>query len=453
VINPFQSASFRIAAAQAAVSLLTLIVLAGSLWWLTAIRFDDELTNRVQGDARGLMVLIETAGTDAAIADINSRVGDGFDEDEILVLTDPNFEREAGNFPAWPIGAPLTPGWGTITTARGGLPDKARVLHTVLPNGWHLLTGLDLRARQEMASEFYAGLGGAALMVLLTTAAGAWAFRRGFISRVAQLDAASRKIVAGQLQERLPVYSEHNELDLLSGTINRMLDQIAQLIDGVRNVSNTIAHDMRTPLAELRARLELALLRHTTGAALTTEVEGAVDDIDRLIGTFNALLRLAELDSGARRAGFVSVDLAAVVEQAVDLYQPVAEAKSITLATHLAERPSITGDAAMLAQAAANLLDNAVKFSPDGSEIAISIQRLADDAVAIVTADHGPGISPEDRSRVAERFYRGAASHGVQGIGLGLSLVAAIARLHDGELRLEDNQPGLRAEIVLPSGR
>jgi signal transduction histidine kinase len=450
VVSPFRSTAFRIALGQAAISLGALALMASVLWAVIAVRLDHQLTAIVGDNTRAISDLLETSGLDAARDSITERVGSRLDEDQILLLTDASFNRLAGNLPAWPIDAPEEAGWGTISIVRGGRFGEARVLHTILPAGLHLLAGLDLGPRNAMRAQFQAGLAGAGLTVVLTVIAGAWIFRRRFVARVAQIDAAARTIVAGQLQERLPVKDERNELDLLAGTINRMLDQIEQLIGGIRNVSNAIAHDLRTPLGELRTRLESLLLRQKVSGHAADEVEGAIEDTDRVIATFNALLRLAELDSGARRSGFVTVQIGAVMGQAVELYHPVAEAKSIALTMHAGRPVEVLGDPPLLAQAIANLVDNALKFAPAGSAVTVEADSLADGAITLTVADQGPGIPPDERPRVTERFFRGASSHGVQGVGLGLSMVSAIARLHGGEFRLEDNAPGLRAVLILP---
>jgi hypothetical protein len=449
VISPVRSTTLRAGLAQAGIGVGVLVLLTAALWWFAAGRLDSELSALAREDTRAITTLLHDDGRAAAVHVIESRVGAGLDEDKILLLTNDAFVRLAGNLPAWPIDAAPEPGWSVITIARGGRFSQARVLHTLLPDGGHLLAGQDLQTRNALQAKFEAGLAGAGFMVIVTGVIGAWLVRRRFVARVRQIDATARAIVAGMLHERLPVQDERDELDLLSGTINRMLDQIEQLVGGVRNVSNAIAHDLRTPLAELRARLETLLLECPVPDRVAEEVEGAIDDTDRLIATFNGLLRLAELDSGARRSGFVAVDAGAVVGQAVELYAPVAEAKSIALVSRSSGTLDVEGDPVLLAQAIANLIDNALKYAPPDTEVAVEAVGRPDDGISIAVADHGPGIPEAERPRATERFFRGAGSAGTQGVGLGLSMVAAIARLHGGELRLQDNGPGLRATLVL----
>jgi signal transduction histidine kinase len=253
----------------------------------------------------------------------------------------------------------------------------------------------------------------------------------------------------GRLSHRLETSRSGDELDMLSQTINGMLEQIEHLINGVRNVSNSIAHDLRTPLAELRSRLEeLSLTRPPPGETFT-EIDAALADVDRVIAIFNALLRLAQIDAGMRRSGFVPFDAAKLAADAVEFYLPAAELKGVTL-TYRGSGPAPTsGDPVLLAQAVSNLIDNALKYSPPGGSVSVDAVRGEGDAVEIAVADNGPGVADSEKPRLVERFYRGDASRGTPGVGLGLSVVDAVAKLHGGFLKLADNNPGLRARLVV----
>jgi signal transduction histidine kinase len=240
-----------------------------------------------------------------------------------------------------------------------------------------------------------------------------------------------------------------DELNTLSMTINGMLDQIEQLLHGVRDVSNSIAHDLRTPLAELRSRLEeLSLTRPEAGETFA-EIDDAVVDVDRVILIFNALLRLAEIDTGMRRSGFVPVNAGDVARQAVDFYLPAAELQGVALSYRGTGPAHISGDPVLLAQAIGNLIDNALKYTKAGGAITVEVRDLADSRIQITVADDGPGIPDEEKPKVSARFYRGDASRGTPGVGLGLTLVASVAKVHGGALELGDNNPGLRANMVI----
>jgi signal transduction histidine kinase len=234
----------------------------------------------------------------------------------------------------------------------------------------------------------------------------------------------------------------------LAQTVNAMLEQIQSLIEGVRNASNVVAHDLRTPLAELRARLESLLRTRPPQQTTFDEIQKAVGDIDRIVNVFNALLRLAEIDSGVRRAGFREVELAPVVNELAELYEPLSEDKAITMEVEVPAKVSVHGDPDLLAQAIGNLIDNAIKYTPAQGKVSLRITTGSVGQVEIMVADNGPGIADADKLRVTERFYRGDRAS--EGIGLGLSVVEAIARLHSGTLTLNDNHPGLVATLTLP---
>ncbi|MBV8636223.1 MAG: HAMP domain-containing histidine kinase, partial [Burkholderiaceae bacterium] len=255
--------------------------------------------------------------------------------------------------------------------------------------------------------------------------------------------------IAGDLSRRLPKPGDAYELDMLAQTVNRLLDQIEQLIHGIRNVSNAIAHDLRTPLTELRSRLEELSVTRPAPDKTFAEIEDAVGDVDRVIAIFNALLRLAELDNGTRRSGFIDVDVAKVVGDAVDFYQPLAELKGISIGFTAIGGFSAAGDPLLIAQAVGNLIDNALKYAAKRVNVSVARTGQPDSQIAITVSDDGPGIPDSEKMKVTERFYRGDASRGTPGVGLGLSLVAAVAKLHGGELRLADAFPGLHASLLV----
>lgn len=225
-------------------------------------------------------------------------------------------------------------------------------------------------------------------------------------------------------------------------------EALIEVINGVRNVSNAIAHDLRTPLTELRARLEVLMLtlKRQGSDECLSELEVTLTDVDRVISIFNALLRLAEIDAGVRRSGFMPSDLETIVSDAVEFYQPVAELRRVTLSLRVSGDLTAISDPLLLAQAIGNLIDNALKFARDGGEISVVATRH-DDRIAISVADDGPGIPDEEKTKVTERFYRGDASRGTPGVGLGLALVKAVATLHRGSLDFADNHPGLIATL------
>jgi signal transduction histidine kinase len=265
---------------------------------------------------------------------------------------------------------------------------------------------------------------------------------------VANVSATAAAIAAGDFAQRVKVSGRGDEFDQLAEVINDMLDRITRLMDGVRQVSNAIAHDLRTPITRARARLEEAGRTAESSADLHAAIDRATVDLDGIVGVFQALLRIAEIEAGSRRASFRRVDIVTALDDVADLYGAVAEERGITLSVSHPQRLEINGDAALIQQAVANLVDNAVKFSPENGSVKLAAARDGRRIRMIVT-DQGPGIPEPDRSRATERFYRGDTARGTPGSGLGLALVQAVAYLHGGVLRLEDAQPGLRAVLDL----
>ncbi|HDR9044036.1 TPA: hybrid sensor histidine kinase/response regulator [Burkholderia vietnamiensis] len=229
-------------------------------------------------------------------------------------------------------------------------------------------------------------------------------------------------------------------------------DALIEVLNGVRNVSNAIAHDLRTPLTELRSRLEVLLLglRKKGDEDTLGQLEVAMTDVDRVISIFNALLRLAEIDAGVRRSGFVKSDVVTILSDAVEFYQPVAELRGISLTLLLCSETEVLAevDPLLLAQAIGNLIDNALKYAQDNGEVEVSLCER-DDRIEVTVSDDGPGIPFAERSKVTERFYRGDRSRGTPGVGLGLALVKAVATLHHGFLEFADNEPGLAATMTI----
>ena len=298
-------------------------------------------------------------------------------------------------------------------------------------------------AREVVQAAMSWGLAAMAVLAVL----GSYLMAGSIAGRLEQINRISQDIRHGDLSRRMPVGRGRDEFDRLAGNLNDMLDQIQSLMEGVRSVSDAIAHDLRTPLARLRTRLER--LRKTPPAELESGIEQSIAEADSMLGTFNALLRIAQLEAGSRRTDFVEVDMRALVADIADLYDPVASDRNIELRLEATEEVKTRGDRDLLFQAIGNLVDNAVKYTPDGGHVRLELLRRAKGS-RLAVGDTGPGIPAEERSRVFKRFYRLDTHRDLAGNGLGLSLVAAVAKLHDSRVDLEDNQPGLRVVWNLP---
>jgi len=448
-MRALRSSALRLAVGYIALGMAALALFAAPLWYAWRVTIEDGRTEILQADEQRLTDVFHRDGAAGLRSYIDARVGMQIAYDRLLLFTGPDFKPLAGNISAWPANVPVHPGSYTVHVRLDGHDTDIQLVHTVLPEGYHLLVGRDIAGFLPLERRFWYALAGAVAILSILGAAGGILIRRALMARIHVIRQTVSAIVQGDLAHRLPIQPNGDELNTLAQTINRMLAQIEQLVHGVREVSNAIAHDLRTPLAELRARLEELSLTRPSAEHTFAEIEAAVADVDRVISIFNALLRLAEIDSGMRRSGFVTVDVAEIAAAAVDFYQPAAELHGSRLQLVRSEAAPVSGDPVLLAQALSNLIDNALKYTPEGGTVIVSVTRRAGRSVEVAVADSGPGIPDADKGRVIERFYRGDASRGTPGVGLGLSLVDAVARLHGSVLVLADNRPGLRVSMEL----
>lgn len=445
-----------IAIGYAFVSLLVLAMFAGPLWYAWHTNIQKVRTELIASDSQRLANLFKRGGPFALTTAIDSQVaGTNDGVRKIFLFVAPNGVKLAGNLPAWPEGLPDRDGVSSATIRVDGVPRRIELSQVTLDGGYRLLIASNLNRFDELERLFVWGLLGCGATVLVGAALGGVLIRRALLTRVQGISQTTAAIIEGKLSRRLAEPRDGDELQLLTRTVNRMLDQIEHLVTGVQDVSNAIAHDLRTPLSELRARLEELSVTRPNEEETFAEIDAAISDVDRVMTIFNALLRLAEIDSGSRRNGFVRVDVTNLAAEVAEFYAPVAELRNIALAFAPRGALCATGDPVLLAQALGNLVENALKYAPEGGVIAISVHRPQRDMLEIVVADNGPGITADERPRVVERFYRGDISRGTPGVGLGLSVVSAVARLHGGTLLLSDNRPGLRATLqvaVSPAG-
>jgi signal transduction histidine kinase len=331
---------------------------------------------------------------------------------------------------------------------------NAVVRSVVLPSGLVLVVGRDVVERRGFSAiifqSFLFGVGG--ILLFSVIAGGMTAVR--VLRRIDAIASTSRMIMSGNLSERVPVTKRNDEFDGLAQNLNQMLDRIEQLMLGLKEVTDNVAHDLKTPLTRMRNRAEAALRDGQSEPVQREALETVIAESDQLIKTFNALLMIARAEAGAPSGAFADVDLSAVAADVAELYGPVAEDAGMTLETHVTDGIMARANRELIGQALVNLVENALKYyepaEGKAGKIMVGIRRL-NDRVLIEVGDNGPGIAPEDRGRVVERFVRLEKSRTEPGSGLGLSLVAAVARLHKGQFRIEDNQPGVRAVIDLPA--
>ena len=332
---------------------------------------------------------------------------------------------------------------------RAGKATSARLMIRELPDGDRLVVGHDLIEHDSIRSLVLRSLVGGALLALLLAAAGALFFRRQIEGRINDIRCTALKIELGDLTHRIPISSD-DEFGLLSRDINRMLDRIEHLMDGVRHVSNAIAHDLRTPLSRIRNKLDDAVRHKMTVEIFSDAAHSAISDIDGLIFVFEKLLQIAEAESGMRTQAFESVNLNGIAIDIVDLFDATAEERSVVLKTAFQNAVFAVGDRHLLKNAVASLIDNAIKYAGAGAGATVIVGTVSDaDSASIFVRDNGPGIPAPELPKVIERFYRLDSSRSQPGNGLGLAIVSAIATMHGGTLILE-NDHGLNARIVLP---
>ena len=447
-----RSSAATFAAGYVLLGFAALVLFAAPLRYAWQATIEDFRFELLQEDSQRLAHVYDLRGAPGLTTFIEERVGMQIAGERMLLLSDPGGRPLAGNVRAWPSTVPTRAGSYTLPVMVGGRLKMVALVLTELPGGYHLLVGRDVERFKPIERRFWYGLAAAVAVLTVAGLLGALLIRRALLARIHSTQQTVAAIMRGDLRHRLKVRSSGDELDTLAQTINRLLEQIEQLVHGIANVSNSIAHDLRTPLAELRSRLEEVALTRPPAQQVYAEIDAAVADVDGVIRIFNALLRLAEIDAGLRRSNFVETDLAELAAKAVEFYLPAAELKGLGISFHDPGPTAARCDPVLLAQAINNLIDNSLKFVAAGGHIQIEVLRPADDSVAVVVADDGPGMPEGDRSRAAQRFFRGDASRGTPGVGLGLSLVEAIAKLHGGTLALSDNRPGLRVRMTIERG-
>ena len=446
-------------------AVLLLGALALGVAWTVGFAANAILTHTVedaiQADAAELRAEF-TRGGMTALADAvseRSRQSSG----GLYYLADASLQKRAGNLVERPESFRGSARAGIFTYQVPGQasPQTAAGLNVALDGEGSLIIARDIESQRVLLQSLYRHLGWGLFALLLAGAGGGYLLARHILRRIDGMRRASETIMAGNLAERLPLAGSGDELDRLAVQLNAMLERIESLMGSLREVSDNIAHDLKTPLNRLRNSAEAALSDARGSPAWRDGLERTIEEADELIKTFNSLLLIARLEAGAVEQSFEPVDLCVLVRDVAELYEPVAEEAGS--AVHILAEGSlpIRANRQLIGQALSNLIENAIKYgvrSPAGPansiKPAITVEAKASSDTAIVTvADRGPGISPDDRQRALKRFVRLEASRSRPGSGLGLSLVTAVVQLHHGTIRLEDNAPGLRVAITFPLAR
>jgi signal transduction histidine kinase len=418
----------------------------------------EQITATVNGEVNGLSEQYGQGGLRRLVnvVDVRSRRPGS----SLYLVTTPSGEGLAGNVGSLEPGVLDRPGWLETNYHRLEAPEgaehRALVRVVQLPGGFHLLVGRDLDERERLFGIIVnAGQWSLALVIALGLVGGFFVSRR-VLSRIDAMTGTAQTIMAGDLSGRLPVAGTGDELDRLADNVNAMLERIEALMRGLKEVSDNIAHDLKTPLTRLRNRCEQALRSASGEASYRAALESTIAESDDLIRTFDALLMIARAESGQARENMTDFDASEIARDVGELYEPVADEKGIALKIDAPAAAPVRGNRELVSQALANLIDNAIKYAgPNGKVNGVPAEIVVKagndgERITLSVADHGPGIPDADRGRVVERFVRLEQSRSEPGSGLGLSLASAVARLHGGELKLEDNHPGLRTTIALP---
>jgi len=445
----FRTSAFQLTLLYVVLFSVSVFALFAFIYWSTVGYLERQTNAIIEAEITGLAEQYERRGLQGLVEVVAERVRRDTEGRSVYLFADANLRPLAGNLNYWPQDVPDAGGWVTFAEVqRNGqsIPVRARILR--VGQSLRLMVGRDIRELARIMVVFRRALVLGSSVTLALSLVGGILLSLSARRRIANINRTTRRIMAGDLSQRVPVTGSWDEQDELARNVNAMLDQIESLLAGIRHVGDSIAHDLRGPLTRLRNKLE------TLSAQAAPDRNGlaqCVEQADGLLATFNALLRIARVESGAYRSAFERVDMSRVVADVCDLYHAAADEQQVKLSCDCGSEALVFGDRELLAQALTNLLDNALKYTPGPGSVDVALAK-APQQVCVTVADTGPGIPEHERERALERFARLDEARTLTGNGLGLALVKAIAEQHDGRLVLADNEPqGLRVTMELPA--
>jgi len=423
------------------------------VYWSTASYVRGRSDHAIAAEHVILRQAYDRAGRDGLIATIRQRIADERFEGGFYLLADASLAPIAGNLKAWPSVLKGSDGWGDFN-APEWKPDAAdrpllRAAFETLPDGYHLLVGKDIDDLDEFAGKIEIALALSALFTFVLGAVTSVFVTRRTVGRIEAINATSRAIMQSGLGQRIPRRGTRDEWDQLAENLNLMLDRIEGLMGEVKQVTDNVAHDLRTPLARMRGRLEKAYARQRDAEYDQLLIGDTLADLDSVLRMFLSLTRISQIEANDRTAAFRPVNMANIAREVVELFDAAAEEKGGRLSVVADQPVLVTGDRDLLFDAVANLVDNAIKHGRESGQVTVEVTRDNGDAV-ISVADDGPGIPVNECQQVFKRFYRLERSRCTPGNGLGLSLVAAVARLHGARIEMADNAPGLKFKLLFP---
>jgi len=451
LIKTIQSTTFKLALVSIAIFGTIVVVFLSYVYTSTLTYVQSEFDHTITADRRLLEGIFQRDGRAGVIAEIQRRLSDNSFADRIYLLADTSFGPLAGNLKSWPTGFRTIPSVtpGLDAWAHVGTEPPARVSVNTLPNGDVLLLG----RRLDSIDAFRANIGNALIttfvFLFILTAGASIAITRRTIGRIESINATSRGIMETDLKKRIPLRGTHDEWDQVAGNLNSMLDRIERLMGDLRQATDNVAHDLRTPLTRIRGRLEIAYGHLGDDGCHRELIGNTIADLDVVLRIFASLTRISQIETNIQKSAFDTVDLSEIAGRAVELYEAAAEERGAHL-TLIGKTPVfVSGDADLLFDAMSNLLDNAIKHGRNDGDVTIETTNT-DGRPAICVCDNGPGIPAKERFDVLKRFYRLERSRHTPGNGLGLSLVAAVANIHGARIEMSDNAPGLRVQLSFP---
>ncbi len=445
-MNVFRTTTFQLTVLYAVMLAVSTAAVGVFLYWATIGYLQRQTDSTIEVEITGLREQYRLVGLNGLSRVIGDRIRRGEDPEALYLFADRQLRPLAGNVTEWPDLVNRSDGWYSFMHRFDGesVPARARVL--ALPEGLVLLVGREISDLDRLLSLVGKALAwGAGLVIVLSLAGGVFMSSQ-VLRRIESINDTTRRIISGDLSQRVVTRGTGDEFDQLAGNLNRMLDQIEHLMGGIRHVGDSIAHDLRTPLTRLRHSLEETVSSDDVNQ-MRERVKSAIDDADRLLATFSALLRIARIEAGGHADRKETVSLARLVRDAIELYQVVADQQRIEITSDLPGETEIIGDRDLIFQLITNLIDNALKYTPEGGNVHLAMHQDKSSYVLSVS-DSGCGIPAEQLELVTQRFYRGDKSRQHLGSGLGLSLVQAVADYHGAALSFANNAPGLRVDVA-----
>jgi signal transduction histidine kinase len=445
--NLTRTTSFKLVLLYVLVFSASVLALAALTYFVATSALDQQIRARIQAESDGLRDEYASGGLTHLMSAVEERRRGRLRDGLVYAIFDAHGHRLFGTLPS----SSLVQGWSEV---RGppdgdepeGETERLAVLGLKLPGNDWVLVADDIGRVNVLGEVVLRAFGVVVLLSVTIAIIGGFVLSLGFLRQVEAISTTAEAIIAGDLRRRIPLRSGGDELDRLAATLNRMLDRITNLMESLRQVSNDIAHDLRTPLGRLRQDLDEVRRMPRGSADYERAIDQAIRESDEILQTFGALLRIAQIESGSRKSGFRIVNLSELVEQIADTYRPVADDEGRTLVTVAAQNVNVEGDRELLAQMIINLVENAISHTGAGTTIELLLERAGNEGVLTVS-DNGPGVPGEELKNIFKRFYRLEPSRGTPGNGLGLSLVDAIAGLHGLSLEASENAPGLRITL------